>query len=85
MPIRARFSGFTAQMNWKNHPWSKGSYICPKPGQYTDIIDEIPKPIGTMLFAGEHCSVDFGGFMNGAAETGKMAADAVVEMLQKKQ
>jgi len=33
------------------------------------------------LFAGEHCSADFQGFMNGAAETGRQAAERIEEMV----
>lgn len=81
--FEAQYTGFNKQMNWYNFPWSKGSYICPKPGQYTDIVEEIAKPVGKMLFAGEHVSENYGGFMNGAAETGDMAAKAVIKTLQK--
>jgi monoamine oxidase len=82
--FQAQYTGFTAQMNWWKHPWSKGSYICPRPGQYAGIGGEIAKPVGRMLFAGEHVSVDFGGFMNGAAETGRLAAEEVLKVLQGK-
>lgn len=35
------------------------------------------KPIGNLYFAGEHCSKDYQGFMNGAAETGRMASGKI--------
>jgi monoamine oxidase len=41
--------------------------------------------VGNLFFAGEHCSAYFQGFMNGAAETGRMAADAVVKVAKAKQ
>lgn len=79
--FKDQYTGFTSQMNWWKHPWSLGSYICPKPGQYSEICPHIPKPVGNMLFAGEHVSVEFGGFMNGAAETGRMAAEAILKKI----
>ncbi len=82
--FKDQYSGYTSQMNWWNHPWSKGSYICPRPGQYSTVVDHAGTPIGKMLFAGEHVSVEFGGFMNGAAETGRVAAEKVMAMLKAK-
>ena len=79
--FKDQYTGFTSQMNWWKHPWALGSYICPKPGQYSDLFGQIPKPVGNMLFAGEHVSVEFGGFMNGAAETGRLAAEAILKRL----
>ena len=36
---------------------------------------------GNLVFAGEHLSDAFYGFMNGAAETGRLAADFVVRRI----
>lgn len=79
--FKDQYTGFNSQMNWWKNPWSLGSYICPKPGQYSDIYAQIQKPVGNMLFAGEHVSVEFGGFMNGAAETGRLAAEAILKKI----
>ena len=38
-------------------------------------------PVGNLFFAGEHCSYDFQGFMNGAAQSGADAAKAVMSAL----
>lgn len=56
---------------WINNPYSKGSYSCPKPKQYTTIygVNAEPELGGRLLFAGEHCSENFCGFMNGAIES----------------
>ena len=35
-------------------------------------------PVGNLFFAGEHCSYDFQGYMNGAAQSGADAAKAVM-------
>jgi monoamine oxidase len=42
------------------------------------------EPVGNMFFAGEHCSADFQGYMNGGAETGRLAAEAIMEILKEK-
>jgi monoamine oxidase len=36
------------------------------------------EPVGNLYFAGEHCSRDFQGFMNGGAMTGRLAAAAIL-------
>lgn len=77
------FSGHKAFMNWSANPLAKGSYTCPQPGQYTALmgIAEEPELGGKLLFAGEHCSVDWAGFMNGAAESGAMAARQILSQM----
>ena len=65
---------------WPNWQWSKGSYTCLKPGQYTRFNGLLSQPqmSGRLLFAGEHASADDSGFMNGAVQSGNGAAHAVV-------
>lgn len=67
--------------NWNLMPMAKGSYICVGPGQYTDFFGAQMEPElnGQLLFAGEHTSVDYMGFMNGALETGIAAARTVLK------
>jgi monoamine oxidase len=71
------------QMNWTTNPYSLGSYTCPRPGQVTEFIDDnvAATPAGNMIFAGEHTSAQFSGFMNGAAESGRMAAEQVLRRI----
>lgn len=71
-------------INWIDFPYSKGSYTCFKVGQWTSIAGLEMQPVDNFFFAGEHCSEDFQGFMNGAAETGRRVASIVVEKLQQK-
>lgn len=69
-------------ITWSGNPYSKGSYACYKTGQWSGISGWEAEPIGdNFLFAGEHCSVAFQGFMNGAAETGRMAASKIAQMV----
>lgn len=81
----AAHTGVAQRMHWPAHPFSKGSYACYKPGQYTTIRGAEGKAVGNLFFAGEHCSENFQGFMNGAAETGRMAADAVIKSVKAKE
>jgi monoamine oxidase len=81
--LHRQLDGHTAFFNWHNHPWSRGSYSCPRPGQYTSIwgTAHLPELDGRLFFAGEHCSLNSGGFMNGAVESGNTAARQISEKL----
>jgi monoamine oxidase len=80
--FKGQYAGFTSQMNWWKHPWTLGSYICPKPGQYVLFDKYLASRVGNMYFAGEHTSALFGGFMNGAAESGRIAAEQVLKRVK---
>jgi monoamine oxidase len=77
--FKDNYTGFTAQMNWWKQKWTLGSYICPRPGQYVTLTPYLQSRVGNMYFAGEHTSSEFGGFMNGAAESGRVAAEQVLK------
>jgi monoamine oxidase len=80
--VKAAYTGFNEKMQWSEYEWSKGSYACYKPGQWMSISGQEAAPVGNMLFAGEHCSEDFQGYMNGAAETGRQAAEKLMAALK---
>jgi monoamine oxidase len=67
-----------SRFHWPTHPWSKGSYSGYKPGHWTTIAGAEGLPVGNLFFAGEHCSYDFQGYMNGAAQSGADTAKAVM-------
>lgn len=67
--------------SWSTNPFINASYTCPKPGQWNTEMLHTSTPIGDVYFAGEHCSIDFQGFMNGAAETGRVAAEQIIEKI----
>lgn len=71
--------------SWTTYPFVKASYTCPKPGQWNTAMLYTSEPIGDVYFAGEHCSVDYQGFMNGAAETGRIAAEQITAKVSKKE
>jgi monoamine oxidase len=84
--------GITDQWNgnatvdyWTGYLWTKGSYSYWKVGQYTKFAGVEREPEGRALnchFAGEHTSIDFQGYLNGAVETGQRAATEVITALR---
>ena len=71
-------NGKVSRFHWPTFAWTKGAYACYKPGQWTTIAGAEGLPVGNMFFAGEHCSYDFQGYMNGAAQSGADTAKAVM-------
>ncbi len=71
------FTGKHIRFCWAKHPYSKAGYTSFKKGQYSSIVGWEAVPVGNIYFAGEHVSAQFQGFMNGAAETGRMAAQQI--------
>jgi monoamine oxidase len=63
---------------WPAYPWTKGSYSFWKVGQYTKFAGMEGRRQGTCHFAGEHTSIDFQGYLNGAVETGERAANEIL-------
>ena len=78
------YNGKNGIFYWPTHPHTMASYACYKPGQWTTIRGAESEPIGNMLFAGEHCSADYQGYMNGGAETGRVAAETLIKMIKRK-
>lgn len=67
--------------HWPSNPFTKGSYTCYLPGQFTTIAGNEGKSIGNLHFAGEHANsfYEWQGFMEGAVLSGIDAASAVRE------
>lgn len=68
---RAAYSGKAYRDAWALNPWSHGAYTCQRPGQYTSFFGVEGEPEGNVHFAGEHTSVEFFGYLNGAVESGE--------------
>lgn len=75
------FPGITQEWNGRatldipvSNPYSLGSYSHFNVGQYTSIAGAEGERSGKCHFAGEHCSVEFQGFMEGGAQEGARAA-----------
>ncbi|MEO3788268.1 NAD(P)/FAD-dependent oxidoreductase [Actinocorallia sp. B10E7] len=73
----AAYDGRSYRSAWHLNPWSKGSYTCPQPGQYTSLFGVEARTEGVLHFAGEHTSVEYFGFLNGAVESGERAAKEI--------
>ena len=78
--IGAVASGKVQRVHWPSVRWARASYTCYRPGQWTSIHGAEGLPVGRILFAGEHCSDEFSGYMQGALETGMRAARSVAEL-----
>jgi monoamine oxidase len=84
------FPGITAQWNGKamlSTPYTDPNFLCSysywKPGQYTAFSGYEKARQGNIHFAGEHCSIDFQGFMEGGAAEGVRAANEILGDLKK--
>jgi monoamine oxidase len=79
--IAGKFDGKRAVMNWPEYKFTRGSYTCPLVGQYTTLLKVAGEPEldGRLIFAGEHTSGEFSGFMNGAVQSGNRAAKEILE------
>ena len=74
--------------HWGRDRFARGGYSCFRPGQLTRFsslfwLEEDGKAtqsavVGPLVFAGEHLSDAWPGYMNGGAQTGRLAAAAVL-------
>lgn len=68
-----------ASYAWQRDEFSKGAYALYRPGQWFGVRPHLLKPHIKVLFAGEHLSDDWQGFMEGAIETGEAAAENLIK------
>jgi monoamine oxidase len=78
----AQWNGKAAVDYWLGNPWTKGSYSYWKVGQYTSFSGAEGERSGNCHFAGEHTSQDFQGYLNGAIDTGELAAAELLSDLK---
>jgi len=81
-------NGRVRRTRWADDPLTRGAYSAFAPGQLSrfaslfakESADAPPQPsqAGPLYFAGEHLSDAFAGFMNGALQTGRIAAEAML-------
>jgi len=80
--LSAQHNGLAAFDRWgPETPWVKGSYSFWGPGDYTRFAGAERERSFNCYFAGEHTSIDFQGYLNGAVETGERAAEEVIGTL----
>ena len=79
------FPGITKHWNGRatldfpaGNPYLLGSYSYWKVGQYTLFSGSERERSAKCHFAGEHCSINFQGFMEGGAEEGARAAGEIL-------
>lgn len=78
------YNGHHKKFCWTDNPYSKAAYSAFKTGQWSTLAGWEGVPVGQLYFAGEHVSREFQGYMNGAAQTGRIAAEAVAANITKK-
>ena len=76
--ISADFNGRAWLDEWSADPWSRGSYAAFLPGQVTGFLGAIARAEGGLHFAGEHTSVAYQGFLEGAVDSGERCAREVL-------
>lgn len=76
------FNNNSLVADWPNQQFIKGSYAGYRVGQWSTVAEHVAQPVGNLLFAGEHCSGEFQGFMEGGAETGKIAAREILAKMK---
>lgn len=79
--LSSRWSGVSSIDYWPGSPHQRGSYSYWKVGQYTTFAGVEGESEGSLRFAGEHTSVNFQGYMEGALETGLRAANEVLDSI----
>jgi monoamine oxidase len=62
---------------WETDPWARGGYAYFDPAFDPALRAWLARPCGRLFFAGEHTSIRWQGYMNGAIESGRRAAAEV--------
>ncbi len=75
------FSKKTMKFCWAANPWSKAGYSSFKAGQWSTLAGWEGVPVEQIYFAGEHVSREFQGYMNGGAQTGRVAAEMIMKAM----
>jgi len=79
--VGADWNGKAFLSYWTRDPWHRGSYSYYGVGQCTSFVGVEREREGNAHFCGEHTSIQYQGFMNGAVETGEAAAREVLRSL----
>ncbi len=77
----AQFTGVARRFVWPTFPFTLASYSTYGPGQITTLLGAPDDIEGNFFFAGEHTSVDYFGYMEGGAESGRRAAEELLGRL----
>jgi len=66
--------GTVRQISWDADPWARGGYAYLDPAFPPELHPWLARPCGRLFFAGEHTSLNWRGYMNGAVESGHRVA-----------
>jgi monoamine oxidase len=80
--IKAKWNGKATLSTPFRDPLLNCSYSYWKPGQYVGFSGYEGVAQGNIHFAGEHCSQDFQGYMEGGAAEGSRAAGEILTLLK---
>ncbi|ULT59499.1 FAD-dependent oxidoreductase [Neobacillus drentensis] len=81
--IKRNWNGLATVDHWLSNQWTKGSYSYLKVGQHTKFGGILGQREGNIFFAGEHTSIKYPGYLNGAVESGERAAEEILEDMLK--
>jgi monoamine oxidase len=76
--LDSTYNGKAALEYWTGYRWTRGSYSFWKVGQYTTFAGIEGKQEGNCHFCGEHTSIDFQGYLNGAVDSGERVARELI-------
>jgi monoamine oxidase len=79
--LQHSYTGLKSIDLWFKDKWAGGSYSFRKVGQFTKFAGVEMEREGGCFFAGEHTSIRYQGYMNGAVESGERVALEVMESL----
>lgn len=70
-------------MHWPSDPWVRAGYSFPAPGEVTGAVRTLTEGVTAggrvrLAFAGEHMSMAFTGYMEGALQSGHTAAERLM-------
>jgi len=80
--LQDAYNGSISKFCWAINPLAGGSYTSFRKGQWSRFAGVHGEPFENIHFAGEHCSIEFQGYMNGAIETGQLEASRIIEKLK---
>ncbi|MBI3403125.1 MAG: FAD-dependent oxidoreductase [Acidobacteria bacterium] len=66
---------------WEQDPFARGGYAYFDPSYDPALRAWLPRPFGSLFFAGEHTSIRWQGYMNGAVESGRRAAAEIAAVV----
>jgi monoamine oxidase len=64
-------------VSWEDDPWARGGYAYIDTAFNPLMREWLARPFRRLFFAGEHTSLKWQGYMNGAVESGLRAAEEV--------